>query len=248
MNWVDGQLESDSVARILIHVEGETEETFVNEVLMPHLCSRGYSQVSARLMGNARQRDRRGGIRAWSTIKEDIVTHLKEDPHCLVGSMVDYYALPQTGEKAWPGREEAGKLPFHKKAATIQTALLAEVTAEMDRNFDPRRFLPYVMMHEFEALLFSDCERFAQGIGRPELAPRFQQIRDAFETPEEINDSPISAPSKRVQGLVPGYQKPLMGTLAVLEIGLDAIRGECPHFRSWLELLERSAQPPRPVG
>jgi hypothetical protein len=236
------------VSRILLHVEGETEETFVNEILRPHLCTRGYIQVSARLMGNARQRDRRGGIRPWRTVKEDILAHLKEDAHCLVGCMVDYYALPQTGERAWPGREAAGKVPFHEKAAMIQTALLAEVAAEMGRSFDRRRFLPYVMMHEFEALLFSDCERFAKGIGRPELALQFQQIRDGFGTPEEINDSPASAPSKRVQDLVPGYEKPLMGTLAVLEIGLEAISTECPHFRSWLELLERSAQSVIPAG
>lgn len=226
------------MARLLIHVEGETEETFVNEVLGPHLYSRGYSRVSARLMGNARQRDRRGGIRSWSAVKEDIVTHLKEDPQCLAGSMVDYYALPQTGERAWPGRREAGALPFSRKASTIQDALLAEICDEMGRGFDSRRFLPYVMMHEFEALLFSDCERFAQGIGRPDLAPRFQEIRNAFETPEEIDDSPVTAPSKRVEGLVPGYEKPLMGTLAILEIGLEAIRAHCPHFRNWLERLE----------
>jgi hypothetical protein len=226
------------VARLLIHVEGETEETFVNEVLGPHLYARGYSGVSARLMGNARQRDRRGGIRPWSMVKQDIVTHLKEDPQCLASSMGDYYALPQTGERAWPGREMAGRLPFPQKAPTIQDALLEEICNAMGKGFDPRRFLPYVMMHEFEALLFSDCERFAQGIGRPDLAPRFQQIRNAFETPEEIDDSPITAPSKRVQDLVPGYEKPLMGTLAVLEIGLEAIRAQCPHFRSWLERLE----------
>ncbi|HEX7181841.1 MAG TPA: DUF4276 family protein, partial [Thermoanaerobaculia bacterium] len=125
-----------------------------------------------------------------------------------------------------------------QKASTIQDALLAEICDAMGKGFDSRRFLPYVMMHEFEALLFSDCERFAQGIGRPALAPQFQQIRNAFETPEEIDDSPITAPSKRVQALVPGYEKPLMGTLAVLEIGLEAIRAQCPHFRNWLERLE----------
>jgi hypothetical protein len=236
------------VSRILIHVEGETEETFVNEILRPHLCTRGYIQVSARLMGNARQRDRRGGIRPWRTVKEDILTHLKEDAHCLVGCMVDYYALPQTGERAWPGREEAKALPFPQKAATIQAALISDVRKGMGKSFDPRRFLPYVMMHEFEALLFSDCERFAKGIGRPELALQFQQIRDGFGTPEEINDSPASAPSRRVQDLVPGYEKPLMGTLAVLEIGLEAISTECPHFRGWLDLLERSAQSVLPAG
>ena len=226
------------MARLLIHVEGETEETFVNEVLGPYLYSRGYTRVSARLMGNARQRDRRGGIRPWSTVKDDIVTHLKEDPQCLASCMVDYYAMPQTGERAWPGRKVAGSLPFPQKASTIQDALLAEIRNAMGKSFDSRRFLPYIMMHEFEALLFSDCDRFAQGIGRPDLGPRFQQIRDAFETPEEIDDSPSTAPSKRVRDLVPGYEKPLMGTLAVLEIGLTAIRAQCPHFRSWLERLE----------
>jgi hypothetical protein len=30
----------------------------------------------------------------------------------------------------------------------------------------------------------------------------------------------------------------LMGTLGILEIGLKAIRAQCPHFRSWLERLE----------
>jgi hypothetical protein len=175
-------------------------------------------------------------------VKQDIVTHLKEDPQCLASIMVDYYALPQTGEKAWPGRDEAGRLPFSQKALTIQDALLEEICNTMGKSFDSRRFLPYVMMHEFEALLFSDCERFAQGIGRPHLAPKFQQIRNDFETPEEIDDSPITAPSKRVEDLVPGYEKPLMGTLAILEIGLESIRAECPHFRSWLERLENLLQ------
>lgn len=228
------------MARLLIHVEGETEETFVNEVLGPHLCSRGFTRVSARLMGNARQRDRRGGIRPWSTVKDDILTHLKEDPRCLASCMVDYYALPQTGERAWPGRKMAGNLPFAQKASTIQDALLAEICDAMGKRFDPRRFLPYIMMHEFEALLFGDCQRFAQAIGRPDLIPQFQEIRDTFATPEEIDDSPNTAPSKRVRDLVPGYEKPLMGTLAALEIGLTAIRAQCPHFRRWLESLETS--------
>ena len=49
---------------------------------------------------------------------------------------------------------------------------------------------------------------------------------------------PQTAPSKRIESLVPGYKKPVLGTLAVLEIGLEAIRSECPHFRGWLERLE----------
>jgi hypothetical protein len=93
-------------------------------------------------------------------------------------------------------------------------------------------------MHEFEGLLFSDCEVFAEAIGVAQLGQRFREIRQQFSTPEEIDDSPITAPSKRVEALVTGYQKPLFGTLAALKMGLDTIRGECPHFREWLERLE----------
>ena len=227
------------MARLLVHVEGETEETFVNEVLRPHLLMCGYQIVSARLIGNARQRDRRGGIRAWPAVRNDILAHLKEDSGLTVTTMVDYYALPQSTERGWPGRAAAATLPFAQKANTVEGALLADVIQAMSRNFDPQRFIPYVMMHEFEGLLFSDCERFAHGIGRPELAPRFQAIRAQFANPEEINDSPNTAPSKRVEEFVLGYEKPLLGTLAVLEIGLDKVRAECPHLREWLERLER---------
>ena len=117
------------------------------------------------------------------------------------------------------------------------------MSAELGASFDPRRFIPYVVMHEFEGLLFSDPEGFGRGIGRADLPQEFRAIRDEFETPEQINDSPDTAPSKRVLGLVPGYQKPLFGTLAALEIGLEAIRRECTQFSDWVTRLERRVNP-----
>ena len=137
------------------------------------------------------------------------------------------------------GRGQATQLAFPAKAATIESALLEDISNEMGAGFDQSRFVPYVMMHEFEGLLFSDTDRFGQGIGRPDLSPHFQAIRDQFASPEEIDDSPLTAPSKRVKSLFEGYEKPLMGTLAALEIGLEAIRRECPLFRNWIERLEQ---------
>ncbi|MDQ6700347.1 MAG: DUF4276 family protein [Acidobacteriota bacterium] len=55
---------------------------------------------------------------------------------------------------------------------------------------------------------------------------------------KDINDSPLTAPSKRVRDLMPGYEKPLLGSLAALEIGLSCFRRECPHFDEWLGRLE----------
>lgn len=229
------------MSRLLVHVEGETEETFVNEVLCRHLLEHGYGAVSARIVGNARLRSRRGGIKGWPEVKRDIVNHLRQDPGCIATTMVDYYALPQAGEKAWPGRAQAAPLPYPGKASVMENALRNDIAASMGNGFDPRRFVPFVVIHEFEGLLFSDCDAFARGVGRQTLAPAFQQIRDQFGTPEEINDSPITAPSKRVEALIPSYQKPLYGNLAALEVGLTNIRAQCPVFRAWLDVLESRA-------
>jgi len=152
--------------------------------------------------------------------------------------MVDYYALPASGEKQWPGRAEANHKQFINKAHTVQSALSNDVIAEMGESFDPQRFVPYVVMYEFEGLLFSDCEAFARGIGQRALSGKFSEIRNAFDSPEEINDSPITAPSKRIKLLVPDYDKPLFANVAVLEVGLDKIREECPQFDQWLTALE----------
>lgn len=226
------------MSRLLVHVEGETEETFVNEVLARHLYSIGYEKVSARLVGNARQRDRRGGIRGWSTVRSDIVRHLLQDPGCLTTTMVDYYGLPKTGSRSWPGRAAASTAEFAQKATIVEQALLADIMQVLPKEVESTRFLPYVMMHEFEGMLFSDCGRFASSIGEPKLSAQLSAIRKEFGSPEEINDSPNTAPSKRIEALVPGYQKPLHGNIAAIEIGLEAIRAQCPHFSQWLVNLE----------
>ena len=226
--------------RILVHVEGQTEERFVNAVLAPHLQSVGYTSVSARLLGNARQRMRRGGIRNWSAVRTDILNHLKEDRFILATTMVDYYGLPDT----WPGRVVAkGKDTLSQRASLIQDALREDIWKSLGDDFDSRRFVPYVVMHEFEGLLFSDPERFAKSIGKSDLSSDFLAIRNAFSNPEEINDSPDTAPSKRVKAIYKGYQKPLMGVLAIEEIGLETIRLECPLFNGWIEELEQRVRP-----
>jgi hypothetical protein len=232
------------MARLLIHVEGQTEEDFVNEVLRDHLISKGYESVGARIVGNSRLKRRRRGIRPWPSVRKDIINHLREDSMCIATTMVDFYGLPKVGHGAWPGRDLAGGRPAEHKASCVEEALLQNLIEKMGAGFYPERFVPFVMMHEFEGMLFSDCEAFGRGIGQPQLAATFRRVRDSFQTPEDINDSPDTAPSKRVEAIVPGYEKPLFGTLAVLEIGLGRIRSECPHFAEWLGNLESLAHFP----
>lgn len=228
------------MTRLLVEVEGETEEDFVNDVLAGHLCSVsvGYKVVSARLLGNARSRNQRGGIKEWDIVRKGILNHLKQDQEVIVTTMVDYYGLPET----WPGRVDAssGRKCASERSSIIEEALSKDVSSKL-QNFDPRRFLPYVVMHEFEALLFSDPDQFALSIERPDLSSEFRAIRNEFSTPEEINDSSETHPSKRISALFPQYRKRLMGVDAAKKIGLDTIRKECPAFGRWMKKLESLA-------
>ena len=226
------------MTRLLVHVEGPTEEVFVNEVLAPHLYAAGWQAVSARILGSARSRGRRGGIRPWEGARRDIQRHLREDPACHVTTLVDYYALPED----WPGRAESPR--FHsalEKVGHVEAQVGADLSRAMGDGFRADRFLPFIAMHEFEAWLFSDCTAFSRGVGLPGLASALQAVRDGFATPEDINDSPETAPSKRILALFPRYNKPLYGNTAALEIGLAKIRTQCPHFAAWLGRLEQEA-------
>ena len=132
---------------LVVHVEGQTEERFVDTLLARHLDGRGYSAVRAGFIGGMQ-----GGITSWTVAQRDIVNHLEQDPECVATTMVDYYGLPATGASSWPGRTQASQLPFADRAPTIEAALLASVLQQMGPDFDGSRFVPYVMMHEFEAV------------------------------------------------------------------------------------------------
>lgn len=225
------------MTRILIHVEGQTEEEFVNEVLAPHLYTKGCTGISARLVGKSRIRKKRGGTCAWSDVRTEIFRHLSADTGAFATTIVDYYALPSSGPKEWPGRGSCLGMSVGEKASHIQEALLQDIEGHHGAAI-ASRFIPFVAMYEFEGLLFSDPSRMAQGMGKMDVAPQFQKIRDSFETPEHINDSPHTAPSKRIQAIIPRYDKVVLGNVAALEVTLDRMREECPVFAKWLHSLE----------
>lgn len=198
----------------------------------------GFLYVFSKLIGNARNPT--GGIRRWQSARTDIVKHLKEPVDRISTLMVDYYALPLD----WPGREAAGNLSGARaKGQFLEQAIADAIADEMPSGYDRRRFIPYVQMHEFEALLFADCAASCNGLGHRELAIQMQTIRDEFTSPEEINDSQDTAPSKRLERLVPEYNKVLYGNLAILEIGLPTIRAACPNFDGWMTRLESIIAP-----
>ncbi|MDE2508020.1 MAG: DUF4276 family protein [Planctomycetota bacterium] len=175
----------------------------------------------------------KGGIGRYPRAQRDILVTLNKDRGRFVTTMFDFYGMPPS----WPGREEAGRSHHDRKASIIEKALSEDIANKMDRNFDPRRFLPYVQMYEFEALLFSRPKAIADAAGEPGLAQSLSAIREEFQSPELINDHPETAPSKRIKKLYPGYQKPVTGAIAAQKIGIEAMLSECFHFQEWVRKL-----------
>ncbi|MEN6576184.1 MAG: DUF4276 family protein [Phycisphaerales bacterium] len=68
-----------------------------------------------------------------------------------------------------------------------------------------------------------------------------RRIREQFPSPEEINDSRQTAPSKRILELKPRYAKVTDGIPISKKIGLDVMRAQCPHFNDWLRKLQALA-------
>jgi hypothetical protein len=149
--------------------------------------------------------------------------------------MLDLYGLG----KGFPGTPLPPSLSSLDRVIHIEQAVKQDITAQAPGLRPDVRFLPYLQLHEYEGLLFSYPAAFAQGINQSNLASQFQSIREGFPTPEDIDDSPNAAPSKRVLQLCPPYRKVLNGTQAAMAVGIDTMRRECPHFCDWLQRLEQ---------
>jgi len=217
-------------------VEGQTEEAFVREILSPHLVSHGVD-MWARLPGRF---VRHGGTRPWKSICSEIIRTLRERDSRTCTMMFDYYALPSD----WPGRKTAQELSWKYRAEHIEAALLNDLAEHMGSEFHRDRFIPYVQLHEFEAVLFSDVRKFAEvlhqakcvGPSKPER--ELEAILAVAGSPEAINDGPNTAPSRRVIALASGYRKPIHGLIAAKRIGLPQMRSSCEHFDKWVSRLE----------
>lgn len=218
---------------IRVHVicEGQTEERFVNELLVHPLASMNILAQPA-LIGKP---GHKGGNLRFERLYKDIRNKLLGDRTAYCTTFFDYYGLP--GD--FPGKLEAGKYSDHEQKFNC---VLMSIFKQLEKKLGPepmRRFIPYVQMHEFEGLLFSDPAALARGMYHQDLKQYFLKIRAQFISPEEINDKYEFAPSKRIQKLCSEYEKPLHGLLAALEIGLDVIRQECPLFHDWLTRIEK---------
>lgn len=227
----------EAIPLIRLHVlaEGQTEESFVNTLLAPALAERDITvDVHCITTGRHRGAAYRGGFVKYEHLARDLTLWMKQDqqPDSWFTTLIDFYGLPS----GFPGLGTiAGSLNPPDRVAGLESALAGDVVARLAGSSVSRRFIPYIQLHEFEALLFANPAAFLEAFPDGARAiKRLEDIRAQFPNPEDINDKPATAPSKRILALLPGYQKPVAGLLIAQRIGMDAIRAVCPHFNAWI--------------
>jgi hypothetical protein len=220
------------MVRVHALVEGETEERFVETVLSPYFIPHEIHLLPRRL-GKPRHK---GGICGYPLAPREILVTLKQETQAFCTTMSDYYAMPPD----WPKRKEARRKPFAERGIMVEEAILGDISSQLGGRFNRSRFIPCVQMHAFEALLFSDPAVLDKGLDLPNDS-EIKRIRNKFRSSEEINDDEHTAPSKRILRLNAGSSKRADGILISQQIGLTAMRAQCPHFNEWIEKLEALA-------
>jgi len=216
--------------RLYITVEGPTEKEFADKALRPHLA--GFAiDVRSRVVVTNRKLGKRGGMLGFEKIRGDIRRLMKQDTHAEARftTMVDLYALPSE----FPGWDKARKVAVPRDRVRVLEQALAD-------EFSEPRFLPYIQLHEFEALLYCNLGELQRRIADSEAGIKALRTEVGGTAPEEINEGATTAPSKRIICHVPIYRrnKVRVGAPAAAAIGLNTLREKCPHFGAWLRSLE----------
>ncbi len=226
---------ADALIRLHAIVEGTTEQRFVNRVLAPVLAGCDVF-IDVHLISTGRRHGQtfRGGFVSYSHLAADLVRWMSQDSgeESWFTTMVDFYRLPMD----FPGRANMpSHLPARERVGRLQDAFAEDIARRLGERPVGRRFVPYIQLHEFEALLFSDPSAFVAAHRDAQRAiAALAGIRSDVATPEDIDEGQNTAPSKRILKEIEEYDKPTSGPLIAERIGIDRMKQECPHFRAWI--------------
>lgn len=230
------------MSQIILNVlcEGQTEDRFVKNVLNPYLKDFGIV-VKTQLLLTNKKKNIRGGMISYERAKNDLLIWIKQhsrktyETHYFT-TMFDLYALPDD----FPGYEAA-----NRKTDCYACVLLLEEQFSNDIISDC--FIPYIQLHEFEALVFCGLDHLL--VDYPDVIMEVERLKGVLNqydnNPEKINNSPVTAPSKRIIKAFESkhhYDKPKLGEFVTSKVGILKLKEKCLHFKNWIEKLEQIAE------
>lgn len=218
------------MSEVVVIVEGLTEKIFIKDMITPYLAQKGV-YLTPIVVSKPGQK---GGDIRFARVKRDLELHLKQRHDTFVTLFVDYYGI----RNDWPGIEDARRKKIPAKIAeAVNTATIEAVQSLFGQTDPNRRFIPFVAVHEFEALLFSDAGILAAELGIK--TEKVEAILTECGEPEKINNSSETAPSKRLESLSGDrFKKTSTGIAIARAVGLSKMRAACPLFDAWISTLE----------
>lgn len=202
--------------QLIIICEGPTEKAFCQEILYDRLMDKGVLLTCVLPVESG------GGIVNWHPLRKQIGKAMGAT--CYVTTFIDYYKLKQS----YPNYEQA-----------LQCNSPELIEEGMYKEVGNSRFIPYIQIHEFEALLFCDIAPFVDRFDTKDVErDEIEKIIRDYPNPEMINHGEMTAPSKRLERHIRKYDKIIDGKAIASKLGLDVIMERCPHFKSWIEKLE----------
>lgn len=216
------------MVRVIVICEGSTEQEFCSSVLAPHLFNLGIYLIPTL------PRLSRGGDISWNRLRDDLHHHLTNDRKGFVTTLIDYYG--RRAPQKWPNAHDAISMnDVYDRVEILQKGIASKFSVAQQR-----RLIPYIQLHEFEALLFSDPNVIATSLDgdTSSLQRQLEAIVSSCGSPELINDRRDTSPSWRLKRLSGGYEKGIYAAMIAEEIGLTQIRRKCPGFDAWVRRLE----------
>lgn len=207
---------------VIIICEGPTEEVFCRNLLSQYL--QNSCRIEIRLLG---------GNCNWQRIRDMAEKALKQQKNALVTTFFDYYGVKTKKFPNWKETVGINKANVRERIEILENGMLEEIDSNLRY-----RFIPYVQLHEFEALLFNnigvfdDMFEFEQ-YDRAELLNVFNEFPD----PEMIDQGTETSPSHRLIKIIPAYRKVIQGNAIAEKIGIEQIRQKNKHFNDWIEQL-----------
>lgn len=211
--------------RLIIIVEGASEQEFVNKILKPYFYSKGIFDISAFQIKHSK-----GGLSKYSHLKTDILNCIYQ-PNTIITTLIDFYGLPSDFPEFNQVKTIQSK---NEKVEFLEKAIKEDLENSQNQKFE--NFIPYIQLHEFEAIIFSSKESIYNNFEIHKVnKPEIDKIFTEFTNPEEINDNPNTAPSKRLLKSIPSYNKIVDGIMILENAGLSKILEKCNRFSLWLK-------------
>lgn len=219
------------MTRLLILVEGQSEEIFVKQVLAPYLANFGVYVQQPTVIWTKRIPHGggfRGGVAQWNQVCKNL-NPLLGDSNAWVTTLLDFYGLPDD----FPHYQTLINSPISARDKVLK---LQQQFATEFKN--PHRFIPFFALHEFEAWLFTSPEIIAEHFGNKWIEKAIQEAMTMAGEPELINHGESTHPKARLKALNVGYKEVADGATIMKKIGIDKIKKACPHFADWINQLE----------